>query len=127
MVPKVAKLQNALEQVKTIMPHEKIFFRPYMSPKRLKGTGKIAEPRRKIVTIHVNEIVFMENSFAIFGSARLSEDPIKGTSIVAIQITNRIEKRSAEVSLFFIKTNHIWYSKNPFIKLIIFVIISILN
>lgn len=97
IVPEAANAHNALANVKKITPDTKTFFLPAMSPKRLNGTGNIADTRRKLLTIQLVEIAFMENSFAITGSARFIADAMNGIMTVAVQITSKTEFRYERV------------------------------
>jgi len=92
-VPETEKPQISVAKVKIRIPVRNNFLRPTLSATLLKGTGKIAETRRKMETTQLRVMAFIEYSFAIIGNARFRAELINGTRIVVRQITKRTEYR----------------------------------
>ncbi len=77
--------------VKMMIPQVKTFFIPYISAILPKGIANIADAKKNAVVIQVNKMALAANSWAIGGSAMLTEEPIKGTMKDAMVATSRAD------------------------------------
>jgi hypothetical protein len=86
--------KNAIKEdrVNKTTPNLKIFFLPYMSPKRPKGKIKAALASINDVGIHPSITKFSENSFPIDGSETFNAAPINGIRKAPITTTTRTKK-----------------------------------
>jgi hypothetical protein len=89
-MPEGAKLHRKEVVVKRMMPLINIFFLPTISANLPIGTRKTAVERRNIIATQPKDTIFMPNSQAIKGRARLIELPIKGVRKLQSENIKRI-------------------------------------